>query len=159
MWVEERKLPPVNDEAIQRSATVIPMLSSEWQAKQDPDNAELRSENDKCRYDGKFVANPQVVGAWKAVSLVSNLEEFNPDKPLNANRAPIKQIKLGDDGLTNLATLIWSGDMLMNLDRYEALKITLRSIGGADYLVIEAGGFSEKHPSGWNPQLIVMKRE
>lgn len=159
MWVEERKLPPVNDEAIQRSATVIPMLSSEWQAKQDPDNAELRSENDKFRYDGKFVANPQVVGAWKAVSLVSNLEEFNPDKPLNANRAPIKQIKLGDDGLTNLATLIWSGDMLMNLDRYEALKITLRSIGGADYLVIEAGGFSEKHPSGWNPQLIVMKRE
>jgi len=30
---------------------------------------------------------------------------------------------------------------------------------GAEYLVIEVGGFSVKHPAGWKSPLIVMQRK
>jgi len=30
------------------------------------------------RYDGKFVANPQVLGRWEVVHAVDKIEEFTP---------------------------------------------------------------------------------
>jgi hypothetical protein len=46
----------------------------------------------------------------------------------------------------------------MDLNRYQALKMTPKTIGGSEYLFIEAGGFSDKNPAGWKSPLIVMKR-
>jgi hypothetical protein len=135
------------------------MLSSEWQAKQDPDNAELKGDDDRFRYDGEFVASPKILGSWHAVALVQTLDEFNPGKPVNANRAPIKEITLEDMGQTNSGTMIWTGDTLMDLDRYQALKMTPASVAGIEYLIVEAGGFSEKNPTSWKSPLIVMKRK
>lgn len=158
LWVEEMKLPPVNDEAIRKSATLIPMLTSEWQANQDPDNADQQGDDGRFRYDGKFTPNPQVLGHWTVHSLVSSLEDFDPDKKKDSNRARIKDITLLDKGLTNSGTIIWSDDMLMDLDRYEALKMRPETVDGTDYLIIEAGGFSTRNKPDWRSQLIVMKR-
>jgi hypothetical protein len=157
--LEQMKLPPINEEAIRKSATVIPMLSSEWQARQDPDNAELQTGDDRFRYDERFVPNAKVLGAWTTVDLVQTIDEFTPDKKMDARRARIKQITLKDKGLTDSDTLIWSGDTLMNLERYEALKMTLKTLGGSDYLFIEAGGFSTKNPKGWRTPWCAMKRQ
>ncbi len=59
----------------------------------------------------------------------------------------------------------WSGDTLMDLKRdyrgsaaYEALKMVVKSIDGTDTLFVEAGGFSTKHPAGWQSPWVVMKR-
>ena len=49
--------------------------------------------------------------------------------------------------------------MLMDLSRYQALRMTLKPIGGTDYLFVEAGGFSDKNPVEWQSPLIVMKRK
>ncbi len=46
----------------------------------------------------------------------------------------------------------------MDLNRYQALKMVTKNLGGADYLFIEAGGFSDKNPAGWKSPWIVMKR-
>ena len=46
----------------------------------------------------------------------------------------------------------------MDLGRAHALKITPQSIGGEDYLFIEAGGFGLKNPAGWQSPLMVMKK-
>ncbi|MGB2820063.1 MAG: hypothetical protein WBF17_03720, partial [Phycisphaerae bacterium] len=54
---------------------------------------------------------------------------------------------------------IWSGDTLMDLERNQALKMTVKTVGGSDYLFIEAGGFSARNPKGWQPPLYVMKRQ
>jgi hypothetical protein len=159
LWVEEMKLPPVNEEAIRKSATLIPMLSSEWQAGQDPENAGQQGEDTRFHYDGKFVANPEIPGHWTVHSLVSSLEDFDPDKKKDGNRARIKDITFMDKGLTSSGTMIWSDDMLMDLDRYEALKMRLESIGGTEYLVIEAGGFSTRNKPDWQSPLIVMTRK
>ena len=47
----------------------------------------------------------------------------------------------------------------MNLDRYEALRMTVRTIGGSDYLFIEAGGFSTRNKPGWQSPWYVMTRK
>ena len=156
--LQEMKLPPINAEAMRKSAAVIPMLSSEWQAKQDPDNAELQTGDDRFRYDGRLVANSKVLGAWTTVDLVQTIDEFTPDKKMDARRAQIKGMTFKDQGRTGDAQWIWSGDVLMDLNRYQALKMTVKTIGGSDYLFVEAGGFSTRNPNGWHSPLCVMKR-
>jgi hypothetical protein len=158
LWLEEMKLPLINDEALRKSSTVIPMLSAAWQQKQDPNNLELQTDHDKFRYDGKFAANPTVSGSWTTVAVVPAIEAFEPAKPVDANRAPFKAVTFKDGGLTDSGARIWSGDTLMDLDRFQALKMTPKAIGATDYLFIEAGGFSDKNPAGWKSPIIVMKR-
>jgi hypothetical protein len=183
IWLEEMKLPPLDDEAVQKSATVIPMLTSAWQAKQDPDTTEVLGEEDLFLYDGKFVANPKVLGSWTTVAQVDAIDKFTPEqaapepsapkkgaskkgagkaaakKSTKAGQINITEITFKDNGLTNNAMQIWSGDTLMDLDRYQALKMTVKTIDGTDYLFIESGGFSEKNPVGWKSPLNVMKRQ
>jgi hypothetical protein len=159
LWLEEMKLPPINDESLRKSATIIPMLSVAWQEKQEPKNKELQTTADKFRYDGKFAANPKVLGNWTTVAVVPAIEVFDPAKPADANRAPFKAITFKEGGLTDSGALIWSGDTLMDLDGFQALKMMPKTIGGSEYLFIEAGGFSDKNPVGWKSPLLVLKKK
>ncbi|MCK4374282.1 MAG: hypothetical protein KAX19_03100 [Candidatus Brocadiae bacterium] len=158
VWLEEMKLPTLDDDAVRKSATVIPMFSSQWQAKQNPDNAELRTENDMFLYDGRFVANPRVLGSWKVIDQVKTIDEFNLEKKMNPGRPPFTKMTFKDKGMTDKTLWIWSGDTLMDLDRYQALKMTVKKIEGSDCLFIETGGFSTRNPAGWQPPLYVLKR-
>lgn len=83
---------------------------------------------------------------------------FDPAKPVDANRTPFKAVTFEDEGLTDSETLIWSGDVLMDLSRFQALKMTPKTIGATDYLFIEAGGFSDNNPADWISPFVVMKR-
>ena len=180
IWIEEMKVPPINDEAVRKSATSIAMLSSEWQDKQNPDSTVVQGDDDKFSYDGKFVANPKLLGAWTAVEQVKTIDEFNPGKTestrtagktgkagksgkaaknTKAARGQIAEIAFKDNGLTSDGLIIWSGNTMMDLNRYEALKMTVKTIDGTDYLFIEAGGFSAKNPAGWKSPLNVMKKQ
>ena len=158
VWVEEMKLPPLDDASFRTSATVIPMLSSAWQARQDPDHPAADPRDGTFRYDGTFAANPKLPGDWKAVAVVPEIAAFDPAKPGSAGNAIFKEITFKDGGLTGSPTLIWSADTLMDLSRFEALTVVPRTIEGADYLFIEAGGFSGNHKPGWKSQLVVLKR-
>lgn len=159
MWIEERKLPPLDETVLRKATTFVPMFSAEWQSKHDPENGIEATEEDKYRYDGKITANPNILGAWETVALVNSIEEFQPaDKP-NPGRSPFKSIAFIDDGTTDSPSWIWSGDTLIDIDRSQALQITQHAIDGTDYLLIEAGGFGPKNPSGWKSQLMVMKRK
>jgi len=74
-------------------------------------------------------------------------------------RARIAEITFEEGGKTADMLWIWSGDTLMDLERNEALKMIVKTIGGGDRLSIEAGGFSTRHPVGWQSPLYVMKRD
>jgi len=157
---DEQKLPPMGDDLVFKSASIVPMLSSEWQAKQNPDDRELSAAAVKFRYDGKFVANPKVLGSWNLVAQVAEIAEFDPkQKAVKVRNAPFSTITFRDGGATTDPTWLWSGDTLMDLNKYQALKITPKTIDGSDYLFIEAGGFSERHPVGWQSPWYVMKRK
>jgi hypothetical protein len=159
LHVDEQKLPPMGDDLVLKSATVVPMLSSEWQSKQNPDDRELSATAVKFRHDGKFVANPKILGTWTAIDQVKTIDEFTLEKKTNPGRPRFTEMTFENNGRTDQPVYVWSGDTLMDLDRYQALKMTVNRIAGTDYLFIEAGGFSERHPVGWQSPWQVMKRK
>ena len=159
MWLEERKLPPLDESVLRKAASFVPMLSAEWQMKNDPENGVTGEPEDMFRYDGKFAPNPAVPGSWTAVATVATIDEFKPVEKPNPGRAPIRKIIFQEDGLTTESRYIWSGDMLMDLESNAALRITPRTIEDADYLFIESGGFGPKNPAGWTSPLMVLKRD
>ena len=151
VWLEEMKLPPLDDEAIRKSATLIPMATSKWQ--------ESQEDGDQFLYDGKFVANAWVLGSWTTIDQVKTVDEFTPADKKKPGRFQITKMTFKDKGMTGQGLWIWSGDALMDLNRYQALKMTVKAIDGNDYLFIEAGGFSTRNRKGWRPSLYVMKRK
>lgn len=158
MWIEERKLPPLDDTVLRKAATFIPMLSSEWQATFEPESNEPPTDAGKFRYDGKFVANPAVTGSWTTVAEVASIDGFDPTAKPNPGRSPLRNANFKDDGSTDDSRWIWSGDTLMNIENYVAHKITPKTLDGSDYLYIESGGFGTRNPAGWRSPLMVMKR-
>jgi len=158
LWLEERKLPPLDDTVWRKAASFVPMLSSEWQELQNPQSLPDDPEEGKFQFDGKFIENPQALGPWNVHTQVAAIEEFNPAAKPNIERAPFRKITFKEKGSTQDANWIWSGDRLLNLEQGTALKITPKSIDGTDYLFIEVGGFSSKNPVGWKSKLMVLKR-
>lgn len=159
LWLQEMKVPPLGEQEILRSAQVVPMLSSAWQALQDPEKEPEDADEGKFGWDGKFVANAKLLGEWEQLGQVAKIEEFNPGKPVKANkRNPLQKIAFKEQGKTNEPLKIWSGDLLMDLDNNQALKLEVRTIGGSDYLFIEAGGFSAGLPAGWKAPWYALKR-
>ena len=157
--LEQQTLPPMGDDLVRKSATIIPMLSSEWQAAQDPDDRERQASAVKYRYDGKFVSNPKVPGHWNVIGEVAEIAEFDPSQKFRRpNRPPFSALTFLGGGATSDATWIWSGDTLMDLNRYQALKMTPGTLEGTDYLFVEAGGFSTRNQPGWKSKLYVLKR-
>lgn len=158
MWLEERKLPPLDEATLRKAASFVPMLSSDWQSLQHPDTLPEDPNAGKFRFDGKFTANPKVAGSWTAVAQVAKPADFDPQAKPNPGRSPFQKINFKEDGTTDTARWIWSGATLIDLEQDTALKIAPQSIGGTDYLFIESGGFSPKKPAGWTSPLMVLKR-
>ena len=155
IWFEEMKMPPLDQTVVRKAAASKPMLSAGWQALQNPSSNSENPEAGKFQWDGKFVSNPAVLGTWKAVALVPTAEAFDPAKPTDAGRAPFKEVTFKDGGLTSTSTMLWSGDILLDLTwQWQALKMTVKG----DYLIIESGGFNAKNPVGWKSPLVVLKK-
>jgi hypothetical protein len=158
LHIEEQKLPPMGDDLVLKSAALVPMLSSQWQASQDPNDREKSSSAVKFRWNGQFIANPEIAGSWKVIAQVADMGDFDPSRKTRVNRPLFSSLTLKGRGKTNDPTWAWSGDVLMDLTRYQALKMTPVSLGGNDYLFVEAGGFGTRNKPGWKPKLLVLAR-
>ncbi len=157
--LEEQKKPPMGDELVIKSARVIPMLSSDWQANLNPEDASQNPDQFLFRWDGNFIANRKIKGTWKMVAEVEQISDFNPeDKIQKARRPTFTTITFKDDGKTDSPTRVWSGDTLMDIDKYQALKLKNQSIGGTQYLFLEAGGFSSRHKTDWQSKWYVLSQ-
>lgn len=156
---EAQKLPPMGDDLVYESAKLISMTSSHWQAKQDRDNADIDPEADKFRWDGKHDPNPLLHGEWQLIGEVPTIEEFDPEKVRRARKPKFTAIVFNADGKTDDAKIIWSGDVLMDLTKYEALRMQVKSIAGGEYLFIETGGFSNRNKPDWTSPWLVLQRK
>ena len=155
---EEQKLPPMGDDLVLKSASLVPMLSSEWQDAQDPEDREKSASAQKYRWDGLFLNNPAIAGSWKVIAQVAHVADFDPTKKYRVNRSPFNSMHFMPEGKTDSPVWAWSEDILMDLTRFQALKMTPMHLGGADFLFIEAGGFGTRNKPGWKPQLLVLSR-
>ena len=158
LHIEEQKLPPMGDDLVFKSASLVPMLSSQWQASQDPDDREKSASAVKFRWDGQFIPNPELSGSWKVIAQVADMSDFDPARKTRVNRPLFSSLTLKEGGKTNDPALAWSGNTLMDLTRYQALKMTPVNLGGNDYLFVEAGGFGTRKKPGWKPKLLVLAR-
>jgi hypothetical protein len=153
------KIPPFSAKQLHQWAADISLLSSDWQARQNPSRNPDDPEAGKFKWDGKVAASPTLSGTWTALAQVATEADFVPAKQATPpGNLRIKTLDLKNDGTTGDPLWLWSGNTLMDLELRQALNITPKKIDGTDYLFIEAGGFSDKNPKGWKPPLIVMKR-
>jgi hypothetical protein len=104
------------------------------------------------------VNQPALSGSWKVIGEVPAIESFLPAKPVKPKRASFTQLTFQSDGMTSEATMLWSGVHLMDLTRYEALRIEPRTIEGKDYLFLESGGFSARNQTGWKSPWLVLEK-
>ena len=159
LHLAEQKLPPMSDELVFKSASTVPMLSSHWQSRLNPEDASLDPNENLFRWDGQFVAHPDIARAWEVISRVEEIEDFDPaGKNGNPRNAPFAKITFKSDGRTSEALWAWSGDVLMDLDRYQALKMQVRQIDDEEYIFVEVGGFSTRQKSGWKSAWFVLKK-
>jgi len=139
LHLEEQEIPPITDDLVRQSATSVGMRGEAWLEAFIEDNADVDPDDFLFRWDGKFVGNDNLSGTWKLLGETSDLEATDPSQNLASVRNPdFKTITFKDGGDTNLATRLWSGDMLMNLDQYCAQRILTKSIGGNEYLLIQS---------------------
>jgi hypothetical protein len=157
--IERQKLPPIGEDLVQKSAKVVPMLTSAWQANQGDENMELQSEAGKLVYDGVFKDNAALRGKWIGLGQVAATEDFKPEPKPRLRRGTLSQLVLNDAGKTDDLYLLWSGDTLMDLSKYQALKMKTKSIDGTTYLFVEVGGFSERNKPGWKSAWNVLVQQ
>jgi hypothetical protein len=132
-------------------------------------------DKDKYTYSGRFKSNRELIGKWRLAypHLVSGADverrvkeeaqriANEMKKPTNKRRPPRTTIlELKDRGtVVKSKTQFWSGDMLIDVARGEALKMEIKTIGGKKYLLVEKGGFGEKDtPEGWHCGYQVYER-
>ena len=92
------------------------------------------------------------------IAQVAHVADFDPTKKYRVNRPPFNSMHFMPEGKTDSPVWAWSEDILMDLTRFQALKMTPMHLGGADFLFIEAGGFGTRNKPGWKPQLLVLSR-
>jgi hypothetical protein len=152
IFLQEMEVPPITDEMINKGKAFQPMLSSAWQTSQNND--------DKYLFDGAFVSNTAVLGDWIQVAQVANVDAFKPEAEAAADKNPaLQKLTVKPEGKTDQESLVWSGDTLMDLQKLQALKMTIEKVGNQDYLFIESGGFDKKNSTDWKSLYTVMKRK
>ncbi|MGB0610968.1 MAG: hypothetical protein ACPGNW_08310, partial [Verrucomicrobiales bacterium] len=102
--------------------------------------------------------NQKIMGSWNVIGQVASVEEFDPDKRTRLNRPPFAQISFKNEGKTNDPVYVWSNNILMDLNKFQALKMKVQNIQGKDYLFVEVGGFGTRNKPGWKSQLLVLEK-
>jgi len=159
-WFEEMKMPDISEADIRNALGRVPMKSSEWQEMQDPDDrdADADPNEGKFRYTGRFVENLATIGTWNVIDQVNDPDEFQGPRENTEFEAAYQSINFQSGGNTDDPMWIWTDGKLMHLKESEALSIEARTINGIQYLFIENGGFSDKHPRGWFSPWNVLTR-
>ena len=93
------------------------------------------------------------------MGVVKAIADFEPELRLDPRRAPWERLEFSAQGGTDDVTRIWSGDRLLDLKKYEALQMKVLSVQGEEYLFVETGGFSPRHPVEWKSSWAVLKHD
>ncbi|MFU8781369.1 MAG: HEAT repeat domain-containing protein, partial [Kiritimatiellia bacterium] len=160
VFMRRMKLPPLRDE-LYRGLQLVGLRNAAWQTLQDPES-NIDPDEDLYIWNGEVRSNPEAIGSWKVVDQVQAIRDFDPhsrQQPSGGLRPPFAEIELADDLRTSDPLLVWTGSMLLDAGRKEALAVEHAQVEGKDYLFIEAGGFSQEHPSSWTSSWLVFEKQ
>ena len=158
--LDEQKLPPMGDEFVIRSASVVQMRTSAWdQAKQQEEQSnEVDADSLLYRWDGKWVANPAVMGDWKLHAVIADPAAFDPETDKAGKSNLPNTMKIKEEGETSDSLMLWSGNKLFDLNNYHALEMVQREVGAKRYLFVESGNFNGRKKPHWEKDWVVYAR-
>jgi hypothetical protein len=156
VWVQAMKCPPFGEKEILNSIKAAPLQPSislsptgivkvaAQEEEGEPENSGETAtavQTDKALYkwDGKFAANDSVLGSWKQVGIAESIAKYKPGVKLRGGPMP-GQLTFLANGKTSDPLFYYTGDVLMDLDKNQALKMQVRKNGKEDLLVIERTG-------------------
>ncbi len=158
VFMRRMKLPPFQDE-LQKGLQLVGLRDAAWQELQDPDS-DTDPEQDLYIWDGEESRSAEAIGSWKVVGQVEAIRDFDPDSLQQPSGGWNPQgIDLTDDLSTSDPLLVWTGPMLLDANRKEALAVEHAQVDGKDYLFIQAGGFDAEHPVDWTSPWLVFERD
>jgi hypothetical protein len=160
VFLQEMKMPPLGEKELLNSIKAMPMTSAEWQALQDPESEEQDTGAGKFRWNGKFTGNKSIEGRWVQLGQIASIDAFKLTERIKSNKGwPLQQLELKAGGKTGEQLFMWSGDILMDLNSNQALKMTAKTIDDTDYLFVESGGFNAKGGAQWKSPHYVMRKK
>ncbi len=160
VFMRRMKLPPFQEE-LQKGLQLVGLRSAAWQELQDPDS-DMDPTEDLYIWDGQFSSNAEAIGSWNVIDEVQDISDFDPNAPQRPSRGwnpGLRAIELADDLRTSHPLLVWTGTMLLDADRKEALAVEHVQVDGNNYLLIESGGFDPEHPGDWTSPWLVFERD
>jgi hypothetical protein len=163
----------------------MPKTTSVW--------SKTKKDSDKYVYSGTFTPSNDLMGKWQTVAMAKSAEAYQaqlekqaadeakakaaaeaaklkgkqpapPAAPKPPPRYGIGSMELQDAGkVGGPRGFVWSGNILINGGSEEALKMVLKTIKGKEYLLVEAGGFTQTNEkiedeASWDPNYFVMER-
>lgn len=163
----------------------MPKTTSAW--------SKSKKDSDKYVYSGTFTPNKDLMGKWQTVAMAKSAEDYQAQlekqvadeakakaaaeaaklkgktpAPAAAPKPPPKfgigSMDLQDAGkVGGPKGFVWSGNMLINGGSEEVLKMDIKSVQGKEYLLVEAGGFTQTNEkiedeTPWDPRYYVMER-
>lgn len=163
----------------------MPKTTSAWSGS--------KKDSDKYVYSGTFTPSNDLMGKWQTVAMAKSAEAYQaqlekqaadeakakaaaeaaklkgkqpppPAAPKPPPKFGIGSMDLQDAGkVGGPRGFVWSGNMLINGGSEEALKMALKTIKGKEYLLVEAGGFTQTNEkiedeTPWDPRYYVMER-
>jgi hypothetical protein len=136
------------------------------------------NEDDMFVYSGTFTPNPKFAGKWVAISKMHESIDKVSEKEMvkriryaykmldakkkrtGRNRYRPDYLILNDDGRVSKAgNKFWTDNLLVDIDRGEAVKMELHKVGDETYLFVTHGGYQPTKPEDWHPGYDIYERE
>ncbi|HEX2925879.1 MAG TPA: sigma-70 family RNA polymerase sigma factor [Ruminiclostridium sp.] len=122
------------------------------------------AQEDKIDY--AFENNPQMLGNWKAVDFVKEMDQFKPDTKSSPEELFLTDIKVMDDGKISASTTsgqylgendFWTKDLIINKGAKTASKCIIKEIDGSTYMFFQwkSGDYTYR---GMTPSYYVLKK-
>ena len=109
------------------------------------------------KIDYPFVDDLEVIGGWKSVDFIEDIDQFNPDKKNWKGDLFLKELFFMDGGKTNWA-ISWTKGLLLHSGDKTASQYTIKDIDGSKYMFMEwkSGDYKIRHAK---PSYYVLKKD
>ena len=109
------------------------------------------------KIDYPFVNDPQVIGTWKSVDFVDEMNQFNPVRKSWKGDLYLKELVLLPDGKTFKPWWTWTKGLVFHSGDKTASKYLLKETGGSTYMFFEwkSGDYTIRHEK---PAYYVLKK-
>ena len=108
------------------------------------------------KVDYPFVNDPEVIGGWKSVDIVQDIDDFNPAKKISSGEFTINHLIFEEGGkISRCKILTWTKGLVLSDET--ASEYIIREIDGSAYMFFgwKTGNYSERH---MRPDYYVLKK-